>query len=108
MSRRTNIVWGIVLIVVLVATGVMPRAVLAQRASVPKPPQDRLALGENEVKQLLLLMDTDKNGKISKEEYMKFMEAEFDKLDKNKSGDLDVKELQQSSLRVSHFATAGK
>jgi Ca2+-binding EF-hand superfamily protein len=31
-------------------------------------PQDKCALGEEEVKQLLLLMDTDKNGKISKKE----------------------------------------
>ena len=108
MSRRTNIVWGIVLIVVLVATGVMPRAVLAQRASVPKPPQDRLALGENEVKQLLLLMDTDRNGKISKHEYMRFMESEFERLDKKNNGQLDVKELTESKLRVSHFAAAGK
>jgi EF hand len=61
-------------------------------------PQDELALGENEVKPLLLLMDTDKNGKISKQEFMKFMEAEFEKPDKGKSGDLDVKELTQSKV----------
>jgi Ca2+-binding EF-hand superfamily protein len=65
---------------------------------------DKLALGEEEVKQLLLLMDTDKNGKISKQEYMDFMEAEFIRLDKDKSGELDVKELTQSKLRVSRPA----
>jgi Ca2+-binding EF-hand superfamily protein len=31
-------------------------------------------------------MDTDKNGKISKQEFTKFMEAEFERLDKDKSG----------------------
>jgi hypothetical protein len=106
MLRRTNIVW-VVLIAVLVAAGVMPGAAVAQKASVPKP-QDRLALGENEVKQLLLLMDTDRNGKISKQEYMKFMESEFDRLDKKNNGELDVKELTESKLRVSHFAAVGK
>jgi len=85
----------------------MPGTVVAQKAATPKP-QDQLALGEAEVKQLLLLMDTDENGKISKEEWMKFMEAEFDRLDRDKSGDLDVKDLTQSKLRVSHFTTAGK
>jgi hypothetical protein len=40
-----------------------------------------VVLGEDEVKQLLLLMDTDKNGKISKEEFMT-MEAELERLDK--------------------------
>src|ERR1700689_1483774 len=96
MLRRTNLV-SILVIAVLVATGAV-----AQKAD-PKP-QDKLGLCEDEVKQLLLLMDTDKNGKISKEEFMKFMEAEFARLDKDKSGELDVKELTQSSLRVNRPA----
>jgi hypothetical protein len=58
----------------------------------------KVAAGAVDVKQLLLLMDTDKNGKISKKEFMDFMSAEFDRLDKDKSGQLDVKELQQSQL----------
>lgn len=70
--------------------------------------QDKIALGENEVKQLLLLMDTDENGKISKQEWMKFMEAEFGRLDKGKTGELDVRELSQSKLRVSRFTSVGK
>jgi Ca2+-binding EF-hand superfamily protein len=78
-----------------------------QKAAVPKA-QDKLALGEEEVRQLLLLMDTDKTGKITRQEWMKFMEAEFDRLDKNKSGELDAKELAQSRLRVSPFAKVGK
>jgi EF hand len=62
----------------------------------------------DEVKQLLLLIDTDQSGKISKQEWMKFMEAEFDRLDKDKKGQLDVKELTQSKLRVSHPVNVGK
>lgn len=45
-------------------------------------------------------MDTDKNGKISKQEWMTFMEAEFDRLDKNKKGEIDQKELLQSTVSV--------
>src|SRR5271157_3955969 len=107
MLRRTNIVRAVVAIAVLVSTWAILGTAIAQRQAVPKP-QDKLALGENEVKHLLLLMDTDENGKISKQEWMKFMEAEFDRLDRDKSGDLDVKDLTQSKLRVSHFTTAGK
>jgi EF hand domain-containing protein len=44
-------------------------------------------------------MDTDKNGKISKEEWMKFMSDEFDRLDANHNGELDPKELLQSRMR---------
>jgi EF hand len=101
MFTRTKIGLIIMAVTVLFAT-VMPWSSIAQtKAAVPKP-QDKLALGEEEVKQLLLLMDTDKNGRISKAEYMKFMEAEFDRLDKDKSGELDVNELTRSKLRVSH------
>jgi hypothetical protein len=104
---RTHNVCVIVVFVLLVATQQLSGTAKAQKQSVPKP-QDKLALGENEVKQLLLLMDTSKNGKISKQEYMDFMEAEFDRLDKNKNGELDPKELTQSKLRASHVAAVGK
>jgi hypothetical protein len=54
-------------------------------------------------------MDADKNGKISKKEYMDFMAAEFDRLDKDKSGESDPKELANSQFRVSHpFTSVGK
>ena len=78
MLTRTNILWVIVTIAVLVASLAMLGTAVAQRQAVPKP-QDKLALGENEVKQLLLLMDSDQSGKISKQEWMKFLEAEFDR-----------------------------
>jgi Ca2+-binding EF-hand superfamily protein len=107
MLTRTNIPRALVAITVLVVTWAILGTAVAQRAAVPKP-QDKLALREPEVKQLLLLMDTDKNGKISKEEWLKFMEAEFDRLDKDKKGQLDVKELTQSKLRVSHPVSVGK
>src|SRR5271156_5323022 len=105
MLRLPNIVWVIFLIAVLVATGAMSRTSFAQKASVPKP-QDKLALAEDQCKQLLLLIDANKNGKISKQEFMNFMEAEFDRLAKSKSGDLDVNELKRSSLTTSHPAHA--
>jgi hypothetical protein len=98
-----KIVWVGVLLALLLATGTAIGTAVAGGYD-PKP---QLALGEKEVKQLLLLMDTDKNGKISKHEYMSFMEAEFDRLDTDKSGELDVKELTDSKLRVSHPITVG-
>jgi hypothetical protein len=52
--------------------------------------------------QLLQLMDTDKNGKVSKEEFMKFMEAEFDYADKSKNGQLDPNELKHLVFKMNH------
>ena len=107
MFNRTVIVVVIVVSVLLVTTGGILGTAGAQKAAVPKS-QDRSALGVNEVKQLLLLMDSDKDGKVSKQEWMTYMEAEFDRLDKAKNGQLDIKELSQSTLRVSHFSSVGK
>jgi hypothetical protein len=106
MLNRTKIVLVMLVIAMLATTWGMVGAV-AQKAAVPKP-QDKLAIGEDEAKQLLLLVDTDKKGKVSKQEWIKFMEAEFDRLDKAKTGYLDVKELMQSKLRVSQFSSVGK
>jgi hypothetical protein len=72
------------------------------------PPTDKVALGENEVKELLQLMDRDKNGKISKQEFMRFMKAEFERLDRDKSGELDVRELKDSQIRSTTFLSVGK
>jgi EF hand len=62
--------------------------------------EKRLAAGEREAKKMLLLMDTDKSGKVSKQEFMSFMEAEFERMDINKDGELDVKELTDSRVQV--------
>jgi hypothetical protein len=69
----------------LFASGAIAGAALpSQKQATPKPQatqksQDKLALAEPEVVQLLLLMETNKNGKISKRECMKFMEPEVDR-----------------------------
>ena len=70
-------------------------AAAGQEAATPKA-HDNVARGEAEAKQLLLLMEPDKDGKVSKQEFMRFMEAEFDRLDKKKEGKLDVKELTKA------------
>jgi len=75
----------------------------AQAAPAPISPQSpKVAAGTVDVKQLLLLMDTDKSGKISRKEFMDFMGAEFDRLDTDKSGELDVRELEKSQLTSTH------
>jgi Ca2+-binding EF-hand superfamily protein len=95
MMTRRNL-----LIAVMAATGVMAVADVA-----PKP-QDKFALANENVKQLLLLLDADKNGKVSKREWMAFMEAEFNKLDRDGNGELDQKELMQARLSVRQGSSA--
>src|SRR5277367_5241791 len=107
MLKRTNAPCVIVVIAVSVTIWTMLGTAMAQKASVPKQP-DKVELGLAEVKQLLLLMDTDENGKISKQEWMKYMEAEFDRLDKEKTGELEAKDLAQSQVSVRRFASAGR
>ena len=102
MSDKRIKILGAGVATAVLAFGTLAEIAAAQKTdkSIPKE-QRTIALGEDEVKQLVLLMDTDKSGKISRQEFMNFMAAEFDRLDKDKSGELDVKELAQSQLRPS-------
>jgi|ERR1700685_946328 hypothetical protein len=105
MADKQKIVLATWVITTLVALGTIAGTAAAQKVDKSVPKQQRtLALGEDEVKQLLLLMDTDKSGKISRKEFMDFMEAEFDRLDTDNSGELDIKELTHSQVRASRPA----
>ena len=103
MRRPNYSIWIIAILAVLVATGTMLATAAAQKADVPKP-QNNLAMGEEPVKQLLPLMHPDKNGMVTREEYMKFMTAEFEHLDKEHKGELDARKLAQSNLSATHYA----
>jgi 5S rRNA maturation endonuclease (ribonuclease M5) len=70
----------------------------AQKANAPIH-QDVVALSRPKVTEVLLLMDTDRNGKISKKDFMNLMETVFDRLDKDKKGELDPRQFRQS-IRV--------
>jgi hypothetical protein len=89
------------LITLTSVAGFAVASVVAQKASAADS-QDKLAAADGNVKDLLLLMDADQNGKISKREWMSFMEAEFNKLDTDGNGELDAKELAQSRLSTRH------
>lgn len=108
MLRIRKITLFLTAIAVLFGAGSLLENALAQeKQNVPKA-QDKVALSTEEVKGLVLMLDADKSGKISKKEFMDFMSAEFDRLDKDKSGELDVKELAQSQFRPSARASFGK
>jgi Ca2+-binding EF-hand superfamily protein len=49
---------------------------------------------DRDVRTLVKMMDKDQNGTVSKDEFMEFMGKEFDRLDKDKSGTLEPKELR--------------
>jgi hypothetical protein len=102
MLNQIRKVWAVMAIATVVGAGSMLVNAAPQKDSFPKP-QDKLALGEDEVKRLLVIMGPDASGRISKTEFMKFMETEFERLDKNKNGELDVKNLVQPTLTASRF-----
>jgi hypothetical protein len=89
MLKKNKFAFAGVAVVVLAAGPWVGSAL----AVIDPPSPVSLARGGSEAKRLLFIMDKDKNGKVSKQEFMNFMEAEFDRLDKDKSGELDLHEL---------------
>jgi len=82
--KRRNPLPAIRLLAIVIATyAVAPSS--AQKANVPIH-QDVVALAQPKVIEVLLLMEPDRNGKISKKDFMNLTEAVFDRLDKGKKG----------------------
>ncbi len=52
------------------------------------------AAAARDVSQLIRMMDKDMNGVVSKQEFMDFMSQTFDRLDINRSGTLERRELR--------------
>lgn len=106
LSRRTLILALVAIAALLAVAAPLRNAIAAQQtpAAAPAvtPNPSEVAAGSPEAVRLLKLMDTDQNGKISHGEYMAFMEAEFQRLDLNHDGELDLKELEKSQLAVAH------
>jgi hypothetical protein len=109
VSKARKIVVAVPIVAVLAAAGVRVGTAIAAQDTAAQtqnagtdPDTNRkaknVAAGEVEAKRLLLLMDRDQNGKVSRQEFMSFMESEFERLDVNKDGELDVKELVHTRL----------
>ena len=97
--------YGKTLLAVVALLAVAVTGIEAQDAPSTRVQQEKkdrnVKAGEKEAKKLILLMDKDQNGKVSREEFMAFMQAEFDRLDLDKNGSLDVAELTQSRVQTS-------
>ena len=110
MSVRRKIVLVIV-IAALLAVGEMVGTAAAQKGNPTPPPSEKMravSAREAAAKQLLLLMDRNKDGKVSKQEWMSFMEEEFDRMDTDKDGYVDAKDLEKSQLRLDPLPKVGK
>jgi EF hand len=76
-----------------------PQKSIGSPKGTPSSKERRIAVAEDYVRHAVLLMDTDGNGKVSKQEFMAFMETEFERLDLNHDGELDVKKLAKYRVR---------
>lgn len=88
----------------LLATGLVAASIVIADEP-PAASVSKLQSGLSSTSQLLQLMDTDKSGKVSKAEFMRFMEAEFELADINKDGELDPKELKHFVYILTHPVT---
>lgn len=96
MTRR-NLVAAL-----MAVTAALAGKSLAQMTTAsPKPPNKGLIATQN-AKEIMLLMDTDKDGRISKKEWMDFMSKEFDRLDTDHNGYIDQKDLLATMIVIKH------
>ena len=63
--------------------------------------EQRLSMGEMSAQRMLDLADVNKDGNVTKEEFLKFMGDEFDRLDRNKDQRLSREELQRLNESLS-------
>jgi hypothetical protein len=108
MGKQSKLILIILLVASVLAIGQILGTAFARDKAAAADPQDKRLLTSDQIKLLLLLMDTNKDGKISKQEWMSFMGTEFDKLDKDRSGEIGPKELARLSLQSNTFARTGK
>ena len=75
-------------------------AIGAMRTSESFAAMHRRHAGTNQgrVAAIIQQMDQDHNGRISKEEFMQYMSSEFDRIDRDRSGELTSEEISRSSL----------
>jgi hypothetical protein len=74
----------------------------AAQTPAPTPGSPAVVSASPEAIKLLKIMDGDHDGKISHAEFTAFMEAEFQRLDLDHDGYLNLKELEKSQLAVAH------
>jgi len=111
MSEIRKSVWVVLVISALFVAGATVGTAAAQKErDMPSPSEHRSAViaGEPEAKRMLLLMDRNKDGKVSREEWMSFMSAEFDRLDTNHDGLVNVKDMEKSQIQTVPNYYAGK
>ncbi len=65
-------------------------------------PQIAAEFEQDQTVQFLLLVETEKDGTISRQEWLKRMEEEFDRVDTDKDGVLDGREIAEAKLPVVH------
>ena len=56
-------------------------------------PQVKVAVADEQTREILLLISANEKGKVSEQEFMRYMKAEFDRFDHARSGQVDVKQL---------------
>jgi hypothetical protein len=94
----------------LIAIATFSPAAVAQKDSTPRvdTPQIQNAIVGDHVKEILIVMNHNRNGTVSQEEFITLMRAEFDKLDGNQSGQVNAKKLASSKPYVVPAARYGK
>ena len=101
MPRTWRMIHATLVVLLAASISIEARAAQSEKSmGAPSSSDARREAARDAARELLLVMDVNKTGNISKQEWMKYMEAEFDRLDINHTGQLDFKELSRSRVQV--------
>lgn len=104
MLRTQNHTFAGLAVATLLAAGTVGTAIAREQL---RPRFDKVAAGQEGVKQLLPLM-ADDNGKVSEQAFMEYMQAEFRRLKKDERGQVGVLTDAHRQSRPVTFMAVGR
>jgi hypothetical protein len=107
MLKPMNAVWIVVVGAVLFAGSAKAGSAPAREDAPPKP-QATSVQGQDQAQDLVLHVGTYKGGAVSRLEPVNSVGTEADRLDQDKSGNLDARAQAQPTSRAATYATFGK
>ena len=110
MQQLKRTAFAASIVAIFIASALTVQTAQAQKSETPIPTRqtDTATAVQPQVEQLLLVIGENQHGQVSKEEFLQLMQAAFDKIDKDASGQVKCTDLEKSGVGVVPAAKMGR